>query len=186
MVSLWTRTPRACAAGMAMALALLASGTPHGAAAQSGQHLSGQHLSGQHLAAAPAPGLVHIRNHRGGFLPRVVAEMQALHRAGVEVRIDGGFCFSACTVFLAAERACVAPWTRFGFHAPSDPRTGRKLQGAAFEHATAHVAGYYRPALARWWMARGRHTRDGLAMLTGAELIAMGYPACDPRAAAHG
>ncbi|MGY6632201.1 MAG: hypothetical protein ACXIU8_00415 [Alkalilacustris sp.] len=136
---------------------------------------------GDRLASVHAPQVVQIRNHRGGFLPHVVDEMQALRRSGAQVRIDGGFCFSACTVFLAVESACVAPWTRFGFHAPSDPRSGRTLTGPAFEQATAHVARYYRPALARWWMAQGRHTRQGLAMLTGADLIAMGYAACAPR-----
>lgn len=131
-----------------------------------------------HTAAVRTPAPVHIRNHRGGFLPHIVAEMQAMRRAGVEVRIDGGFCFSACTVFLAHEQVCVSPWTQFGFHAPANPQTGRKLTGAAFEHATTHVARYYRPELARWWMREGRHTRQGLAMLTGADLIAMGYRAC--------
>ena len=121
---------------------------------------------------------LHVRNHRGGYLPRVVAGVEAARRAGVEVRIDGGFCFSACTAWLALERVCVAPWTQFGFHAPSDPRSGRKLSGAAFENATTHVAGYYRPPLARWWMREGRHVSRGMALLSGADLIAMGYRAC--------
>jgi hypothetical protein len=100
----------------------------------------------------------------------------------VPVRIDGGFCFSACTVFLALQRVCVAPWTQFGFHAPRDPQTGRPLSGAAFERATAHVAGYYRPALAAWWLREGRHVTDRMALRSGAELIAMGYPECPPSA----
>ncbi|MBK5927212.1 hypothetical protein [Rhodobaculum claviforme] len=137
-------------------------------------------------AAMRTPAPVHIRNHRGGFLPHIVAEMQSLVRSGAEVRIDGGFCFSACTVFLASDRVCVAPWTQFGFHAPSNPQTRRKLTGQAFEHATRHVARYYNPQLARWWMNEGRHTRQGLAMLTGADLIAMGYRACSSQGVTSG
>jgi hypothetical protein len=123
---------------------------------------------------------VRIRNDRGGYLPRVVAEVAALNRAGIAGRIDGGFCFSACTVYLALTRVCVAPWTQFGFHAPRDAATGDALHGAAFERATAHVAQHYRPALAAWWMREGRHVRRGLVLRSGAELIAMGYPACPP------
>ena len=128
--------------------------------------------------AAQTGAVVHIRDHPGGFLPRIVAETEAIRRSGAEVRIDGGYCFSACTVFLSLERACVAPHTRFGFHAPADPRTGAPLSGPAFEQATRHVARYYRPALAAWWLREGRHIRSGLAMRSGAELIAMGYRRC--------
>ncbi|MGY6410322.1 MAG: hypothetical protein ACXIUV_04765 [Alkalilacustris sp.] len=125
------------------------------------------------------PGRVlRIRDHRGGYLPRVVAQVNALNEAGVAGRIDGAFCFSACTVYLALNEVCVAPWTQFGFHAPRDPHSGRPLNGAAFEYATAHVARYYRPELSSWWMRQGRHVRNGMAFRTGAELIAMGYPAC--------
>lgn len=134
-------------------------------------------------AVAGGASEVRIRDHRGGYLPRVVAELRALNQAGVTARIDGAFCFSSCTVFLAADDVCVAPWTRFGFHAPSDPSSGRKLTGQRFEQATAHVAGYYRPPLAAWWMREGRHTRDGMAFRTGADLIAMGYRACAAKGA---
>lgn len=127
---------------------------------------------------------IPIRNHRGGYLPRIVAEMERLNRAGIAARIDGEFCFSACTVFLALDRVCVAPWTQFGFHAPVDPRTGQALRGAAFDRATLHVARYYRPPLADWWLREGRHVRRGLVMRSGAELIAMGYRACTPAIAA--
>ncbi len=124
--------------------------------------------------------VIRIRDHPGGFLPRVVAEVTALNRAGVAGRIDGAYCFSACTVYLALHDVCVAPWTQFGFHAPRDPRSGRPVTGAAFDHATAHVAAYYRPALAAWWMRHGRHVERGMAFRTGAELIGMGYEACAP------
>lgn len=124
--------------------------------------------------------VLRIRDHRGGYLPRVVAEVRALNRAGVAGRIDGAFCFSACTVFLALEEVCVAPWTQFGFHAPRDARSGRVVRGQAFEQATLHVAGYYRPALANWWLQRGRHVERGMAFRSGADLIAMGYRACPP------
>lgn len=141
------------------------------------------------LDAAPATALpaaetprtaktLHVRNHRGGYLPRVVAGVEAARRAGQDVHIDGGFCFSACTAYLSLEKVCVAPWTQFGFHAPTDPRSGRVLSGAAFHAATAHVAGYYRPQLAAWWMREGRHVHHGMALLSGSELIGMGYRAC--------
>lgn len=158
-----TGFPRAALAAMALALML-----PAPAAADRGLQ----------LARAPATAEVQIRNHRGGYLPRIVAEVERMNRAGIAGRIDGGFCFSACTVFLALDRVCVAPWTQFGFHAPSDARTGQVLRGPGFERATAHVARYYRPALAAWWLREGRHIRSGLAMRSGAELIAMGYRRC--------
>lgn len=161
-----TGFPRAALAAMALALML-----PAPAAADRGLQ----------LARAPATAEVQIRNHRGGYLPRIVAEVERMNRAGIAGRIDGGFCFSACTVFLALDRVCVAPWTQFGFHAPRDPASGAALRGPAFERATAQVAGYYRPALAAWWMREGRHVRQGLALRSGAELIAMGYRACPPR-----
>jgi hypothetical protein len=162
---------------LAGALALVAALCP-AAVAPAGE---GRALA-QARAPQGAPQELRIRNHRGGYLPGVVAEMAALNRAAVPVRIDGGFCFSACTVFLALDRVCVAPWTQFGFHAPHDPRTGRPLTGAAFERATAHVAGYYRPALADWWLREGRHAIGRMALRSGAELIAIGYPACPPQA----
>lgn len=124
--------------------------------------------------------VVRIRDHKGGYLPRVVAQVNTLNRAGVAGRIDGGYCFSACTVFLALRDVCVAPWTQFGFHAPSDPRTRQALSGQAWQQVTAHVAGYYRPELADWWMRHGRHVRTGMAFRTGADLISMGYRACPP------
>ncbi len=131
-------------------------------------------------AIAAGVSVVSIRDHRGGFLPMVVSNVDALNRAGVAGRIDGAFCFSACTVYLALRDVCVAPHTQFGFHAPKDPRSGRVLTGAAFERATMHVADYYRPALAAWWLRHGRHVQSGMAFRTGADLIAMGYRACPP------
>ena len=124
--------------------------------------------------------VLRIRDHRGGFLPQVVAEVTALNGAGVAGRIDGAYCFSACTVYLALDDVCVAPWTQFGFHAPRDPRTGRVVTGQAFDHATLHVAGYYRPRLAAWWLQHGRFVHNGMAFRSGAELIGMGYRACAP------
>lgn len=129
---------------------------------------------------APDRSEVSIRNHRGGYLPQVMVQVEALNRAGIAARIDGGYCFSACTLFLALDRVCVAPWTRFGFHTPTDPRSGGPLTGPAFEQATRFVAGHFRPALAGWWLREGRHVQRGLALRTGADLIAMGYPACPP------
>ena len=125
-----------------------------------------------------AAGVVRVRNHPGGYLPRIVHEVEALRSTRQEVRIDGGYCFSACTVYLSLERACVAPYTQFGFHAPTDPETGAPLTGRAFEAATTHVARYYVPELAAWWIREGRYVQRGMALRTGAELIAMGYRAC--------
>ena len=145
------------------------------------QDMAAQTPETVHAALAQGAQVVRIRDHRGGYLPRVVAEVAAMNGAGVAGRIDGAFCFSACTIYLSLQDVCVAPWTQFGFHAPRDARSGRHLSGAAFDHATSHVARYYRPALAAWWMHQGRHVRKGMAFRTGADLIAMGYRACAPQ-----
>lgn len=160
---------RAVAAAVVCAMAVGGSASPAAA------------VSAEALRAGVSPGgELRIRNHRGGYLPQVVAAVEALNRDRISVRIDGGFCLSACTVFLALDRVCVAPWTQFGFHAPVDPASRQPLRGAAFESATTHVARYYTPALARWWMREGRYVQDGLRFRSGAELIAMGYRACPP------
>jgi hypothetical protein len=170
----------------ALAAALLAGGAEGQTAGHTATETATRIAASAQEALAGGASEVGIRNHRGGYLPRVLAEVEALNRAGIAGRIDGGFCFSACTAFLALETVCVAPWTQFGFHAPRDAASGAALRGAAFERATAAVAGYYRPALAAWWMREGRHVRQGLALRSGSELIAMGYPACPPRQAGGG
>lgn len=117
-----------------------------------------------------------VQNDRGGSIAeRVIAVRQANeHRTRIELR--GRVCYSSCTLYLGADRLCINPDTVFGFHGPS--RHGRALPDKEFEHWSRLMAAQYRAPLRDWFLQTARHRITGYYRLSGAQLIAMGYPGC--------
>ena len=117
-----------------------------------------------------------VRNDRGGLLQKRLRELNRLHRTGQPVRIEGGICYSTCTMFLGLPQTCVSPDTTFGFHGPSS--YGRPLDPALFERASQLIAQNYPPALQRWYMDTGRYKTRTLYRIRGEQIIALGIEAC--------
>ncbi|MGR1583105.1 hypothetical protein ACSSNL_16770 [Thalassobius sp. S69A] len=131
---------------------------------------------GPHQAWAAQPKDHVVLNDRGGLVSERLAEMARLAANSTPIQIRGRLCLSSCTMFLGAKTVCVIPQTRFGFHAPTDH--GRPLPPKAFEYWSHVIAAHYPHALAEWYLKTGRYLHKGYYYLTGAQLIAMGIPAC--------
>lgn len=117
-----------------------------------------------------------VGNDRGGYLADRLLEIENLHRNRTPVEIRGRVCYSTCTMFLGLANTCVDPKTTFGFHGPS--RSGRKLAPDQFDYFSRVMADYYPTQLKDWFLAKGRYRISGVYKMKGAELIAMGVPAC--------
>lgn len=108
----------------------------------------------------------------GDYLERIVAASGQRH----EIRGD---CMSACTLWLGHRGACVAPDAVLWFHAARDP--GRALLQenpwrAMSAHGNQTLLSFYPPrvraVVKQWLQSPDYHT------LSGAQLIALGVPAC--------
>ena len=117
-----------------------------------------------------------IRNDRGGLLKKRLRELNQLRRTGRPVRIEGGICYSTCTMFLGLPQTCVSPRTTFGFHGPSS--YGRPLDPEVFTQASKIIARHYPPALQDWYMETGRHKLRSLYRIDAQQIIAMGIKSC--------
>ena len=133
-------------------------------------------LFGATCAAGQTIDVKVIGNDRGGLIgARVieVAELNAHHR---RVELRGRICYSSCTLYLGARDLCISPQTVFGFHGPS--RHGAALDTGQFEHWSAVMARHYKPPLRNWFLGTARHQINRISRISGAQLIALGYPAC--------
>lgn len=126
-------------------------------------------------AFAQIGGALVIRNDPGGLLGARSAEIRALRASGQRVELRGG-CYSACTMYLGLPNVCVAATARFGFHGPS--WYGADLPPDRFEHWSQVMARNYREPLRSWFLNEARHRTTDYFMLSGADLIRMGYPRC--------
>ncbi|WOI58390.1 hypothetical protein [Palleronia sp. LCG004] len=126
-------------------------------------------------AALRQPALV-VGDDRGGQILARMREIGALRQEGRDVRIVGSVCYSACTMLIGLETACVSPYTVFGFHGPS--RSGQRLAPGAFERASTLIAAHYPPQIRAWYLKTARHEIDGLLRVSGKDLIALGMRAC--------
>lgn len=117
-----------------------------------------------------------IQNDRGGYIGARAIEIAEINRRSARIELRGRICYSSCTMYLGAENLCVSPETTFGFHGPS--QQGAPLAPRQFEHWSDVMARHYKAPLRDWFMREARHRITGYYRVTGATLIAMGYPAC--------
>ena len=77
------------------------------------------------IAAPPASAdTLNVHDDPGGRIDHRQREVAALLDTGGTVRLSG-FCYSACTMYLALgpDRLCAERDVMFGFHAATDART---------------------------------------------------------------
>lgn len=117
-----------------------------------------------------------VGNDRGGLIGARAIEIEAINAAAGRVELRGRICHSSCTMYLAVNDLCVSATTTFGFHGPS--RNGTALPQSQFDHWSAVMARHYDTSLGNWFMREARHRTNGYYRITGAQLIARGYPAC--------
>lgn len=129
------------------------------------------------LTACGAGAVQVITTDMGGPLDQRFALIEDLRQRGEAVRITGD-CMSACTLYLGLAQTCVAPAAQLGFHAPSTRLPGIPLTAAEFERQTQRMAAVYPAILRDWFLTEARYATQSVYVLTGAQLIAMGYPAC--------
>jgi hypothetical protein len=120
---------------------------------------------------------VVVRDHPGGYMNGIIADVADINALGLPVRIVGRYCHSACTLFLGAKEVCVSPETVFGFHSPSKPGVARPMSEQELRAAIGHSAAHYRPGLRDWWLTRGSRSEQ-LVYLTGRDLTRFGYRTC--------
>ena len=90
-----------------------------------------------------------------------------------------GKCYSSCTLYLGLPQTCVEPQAVFGFHGPSSSIYGLALPPDEFEYWSRIMADHYPPALAEWFMAKGRNVIVGGYFMSGSEVIRLGARECE-------
>lgn len=126
-------------------------------------------------APAPAGETLVVQRDRGGLISRRSAEIRRLRADGRRVELRGE-CYSSCTMYLGLPNVCVHPQARLGFHAPRG--VNAPLPADAFDHWSQLMARHYREPLRNWYLQEARHIRGQTLVLTGSQLIDLGYPSC--------
>ena len=116
---------------------------------------------------------VVVTSDPGGRVDYRAAEISRFMTAGRSVIIDG-HCASACTMYLAI--GCVTPRASLVFHGPS--YYGIPLGQRDFEYWSRIIAGYYPPALAKWFMESGRYRTQFSQPLDAEQIVALGGHMC--------
>lgn len=116
----------------------------------------------------------------GGLIPAYQTRIRQADAQGAQVEIRGT-CVSACTMWLGARNVCVHPDAMLWFHAARKSGTRRISR-----FGNDVMSSYWPPAVRKWADRAG--VLDSLDftqghVLTGADLIPMGFPACAPRLA---
>lgn len=132
----------------------------------------------QPVEAAQARSVLRVRNDPGGVLADRVAYVNQLRARGTQVRIEAGYCNSACTMYLGLPNVCVSRRATFGFHGPMSQFYGMPLPAAEFEYWSGVMASYYPGQIRGWYMQKARYTLVGTEQLTGRQLIRMGVREC--------
>ncbi len=117
-----------------------------------------------------------VQNDRGGLIGARALEISGLNARNIRVELRGRVCYSSCTLYLGAKNVCLTEETVFGFHGPS--QRGTALPQDRFEHWSNVMAAHYNAQLREWFLSEARHRISGHYRVSGASLIAMGYPAC--------
>jgi hypothetical protein len=129
------------------------------------------------MASSSAQAVVRIKSDPGGQIGPYLENLVALRGSGERVIIDGP-CLSACTMVLGvipAERICVTPRARLGFHAAWHPaEDGHPIPS---REATALLMSIY-PEHVRSWISRRGGLSPRMKYLSGRELAAM-YHTCE-------
>ncbi len=125
--------------------------------------------------AQTTPALI-IENDRGGFIGARAIEIAQINRQSTRIELRGRICYSSCTMYLGADDVCISKTTTFGFHGPS--QLGTPLAPRQFEHWSEVMASHYNTPLRDWFMQEARHRISGYYHVSGAALIALGYPSC--------
>lgn len=108
----------------------------------------------------------------GGDIYQFAQQRESMIENGVTPRLHN--CASACTMFLSVPGACVYPWSRIGFHQAYKMIPGGVLPSP---DGTREMWSTYPPLVRRaagWPM----HDPSGMRIVSGATLIAHGYPRC--------
>lgn len=132
----------------------------------------------QQVDAAKARSVLNVRNDPGGELSVRVEQIKAIRAAGTQVRIVGGFCNSACTMYLGLPNTCVSRNVSFGFHGPMSQFYGMALQPDQFEYWSGVMGAYYPRQIRAWYMHEARYTTVGIKKVSGRELIRLGIQEC--------
>lgn len=135
-------------------------------------------LWGQMSEAAQPRSAMIVRNDPGGRLSDRVVEIDRIRSSGTPVRIEGGYCNSACTMYLGLPNTCVSRRASFGFHGPMSQFYGVALPPDQFEYWSQVMASYYPAQLRRWYLREARYTTVGLHKVSGRTLIRMGVREC--------
>lgn len=117
-----------------------------------------------------------VQNDRGGLIGARALEISQLNARNIRVELRGRICYSSCTLYLGANDVCLREETIFGFHGPS--QRGTALPQERFEHWSNVMAAHYNAPLREWFLSEARHRLSGHYRISGASLIALGYPAC--------
>lgn len=130
------------------------------------------------LEAAQPKRAITVRNDPGGSLSARVAQINQIRASGTQVRITGGYCNSACTMYLGLPQTCVSRNASFGFHGPMSQFFGVPLPPDQFEYWSQLMASYYPTPLRRWYLNKARYTTTGIEKVPGKTLIQMGVREC--------
>ena len=123
---------------------------------------------------------VVVINDRGGSVDERAILIDEYRKRDVFVEIRGGYCLSACTMFLSLPQICISPGTVFGFHGPSSRLYGIALPASTFEKWSRVMAAHYPEPLRTWFIEKGRHRIVGFYEFNGRQLIKMGIRQCLP------
>lgn len=122
------------------------------------------------LAALTALTL-YVHNDAGGSLSEYHRRVMEATYAGARVEISG-YCYSACTLWLASPHVCVHHTAVFGFHGPTAPTPEAEEYGRALMVILYTMAG---GNLSEFFLDHAMHLGpDELAVLTASEVISMG------------
>lgn len=136
-------------------------------------------LNGTQLVkASPSSPPMIVFNDKGGDLKDRVALIRRLELRGQRVEIRGGYCLSACTMYLGLSETCVSPEVKFGFHGPSSQTYGISLSPKDFEYWSQTMASYYPDPLRRWFLHTGRNITVGFYEISGENVIKLGVSKC--------
>ena len=124
------------------------------------------------------PARLVVRNDPGGSLQDRLRALSGLRQSGTRVEIRGGYCMSACTMYLGLPNTCVSPNAVLGFHGPSSRYYGIALPPDKFEYWSQVMASHYPAPLRQWYLREGRRIIVGFHEIRGRELIRMGVPRC--------
>ncbi|WP_417241625.1 hypothetical protein [Celeribacter sp.] len=128
--------------------------------------------------AAQARSVITIRNDPGGRLDTRINEINRIRQSGAQVRIVGGYCNSACTMYLGLPNTCVSRNVSFGFHGPMSQFYGMALPPDEFEYWSGVMASYYPGAIRSWYLQDARYVTVGLRSVSGRDLIRLGVREC--------